>query len=177
VLDAREIPNQNIGTYWTWDVQGEVAFTFHAPDSYSFLNALFLDAVPNTFDTWRWLQFSPADLANPAISGSSANPDADEYDNATEFLLGRNPTVPDPASPLWLERQPDGITLHVLVAKAAGPEDVGVEFSANLIDWTTASLAHRIGEQSRGDQIEHLYRIPPPGQSTLFFRLKMRPPP
>lgn len=174
-LDARQAPNQNIGTYLTWDVQGEVAFTFPATNVNAFVNALFLDPVPNTFDTWQWLHFPPADLLNPAISGATANPDSDPYDNWTEFLLGRNPSAPDAPSPLWLARGTDGTTLHVLVSKAAGPGEVSVEYSSDLVSWTNTSPAHLIGERSRGDQIEQRYQVPPFNQSPLFFRLKLQP--
>ena len=153
------------------------AFKFIATNAIVFLNAIFLDPVPNTFDTWQWLHFSPADLPNSAFSGATANPDADPYNNWTEFLLGRNPSVLDAPSPLWLESGPDGMTLHVLRSKAAGPDGVRVEFSSDLIQWTTAAPAHLVAERNRGDQLEQLYRVPPAHGSALFYRLKFQPPP
>ena len=50
-----------------------------------------------TFSSWQAAQFTPAQLALPAISGATANPDADPFDNVSEYAFGLNPFAYSPA--------------------------------------------------------------------------------
>jgi hypothetical protein len=49
------------------------------------------------FDAWRFSHFSPTELANPAISGETADPDGDDLDNLIEYALGLPPESADPS--------------------------------------------------------------------------------
>jgi hypothetical protein len=53
------------------------------------------------FDAWRFARFTPEELADPAISGDSADPDADGLSNLLEYALGAGPgpPTPPPATP------------------------------------------------------------------------------
>ncbi len=51
------------------------------------------------FATWRAARFTPAQLADPAISGVTANPDRDGLVNLLEYFLGLDPLVSDDATP------------------------------------------------------------------------------
>ena len=44
-----------------------------------------------TFEDWRLLVFTPAQISNPSISGADADPDGDHLNNFAEFALGRDP--------------------------------------------------------------------------------------
>jgi BNR/Asp-box repeat len=53
------------------------------------------DAItPEPFVAWQQAQFTPAMLANPAVSGQDADPDGDGQDNAFEFAAGLSPLDP-----------------------------------------------------------------------------------
>jgi hypothetical protein len=46
------------------------------------------------FDAWRFANFTPPELANPSISGETADPDADQLANLLEYALGLAPKSP-----------------------------------------------------------------------------------
>lgn len=56
-------------------------------------------ATATVFDTqldvWRFQKFTPEELANPGISGPTANPDNDTTSNLGEFFAGSNPLAFD----------------------------------------------------------------------------------
>ncbi len=51
--------------------------------------------VRDPFITWQNSQFSSLQLANPQISGPSADPDGDGITNETEYLFGSSPLLSD----------------------------------------------------------------------------------
>jgi hypothetical protein len=52
-------------------------------------------APPSTYEAWVQLHFSPAQQVNPAVSGINADPDADGFNNLSEFGFATNPLVVD----------------------------------------------------------------------------------
>ena len=46
------------------------------------------------FDAWRFANFTSPELANPSISGETADPDADQLANLLEYALGLAPKSP-----------------------------------------------------------------------------------
>lgn len=54
--------------------------------------------VSTSFGAWQAANFTPVELANPAISGDLADPDGDGLNNLTEFGLSLLPRTPDAAS-------------------------------------------------------------------------------
>jgi hypothetical protein len=51
--------------------------------------------TPSSFDEWRIVYFTAAQLADPGISGPNADPEHDGTSNFWEFALGRSPIVTD----------------------------------------------------------------------------------
>ncbi len=51
------------------------------------------DARAITFTEWQESQFSPAEMASPAVSARSADPDNDGRTNLLEFALGTDPKM------------------------------------------------------------------------------------
>ena len=44
---------------------------------------------------WQFEKFTPAERANPKVSGDQADPDGDQYGNIWEFFMGLDPRAPD----------------------------------------------------------------------------------
>ena len=70
----------------------------------------------NSYEAFQARHFSSAELGDSKISGSTADPDADGFTNAAEFLAGTNPR--DKASLLRVE------VVHVARVPAVGPDFV-----------------------------------------------------
>jgi len=176
VLDAREISGQDTGTYLTWDIRGEVAVQITAPpETTSFLNGIFIDPTPDPYYDWQKNHFTLSEQANPSISGETANPDVDAYENWAEFLLAGNPLTQDTQPPLWLTRREGGLFLHVLVGKTADEDLVIVESSPDLKTWNVATGVAVIETHDQGDNREIVRRLPLDAGQTLFYRLRLVP--
>jgi large repetitive protein len=114
----------------------------------------FVSANPpaNTFENWRSGAFSPAELANDAISGWSADPDQDGLPNLTEAALGSSPK--SRATPAWALAITDndliGAQRRILLSTRAAeipPENIRLEIQASpsLAAATWITLASRSG--------------------------------
>lgn len=53
---------------------------------------------PENFAAWQTLYFSPAQIADPSVSGPPADPDGDGVANLLEFALNLDPTFTEPAT-------------------------------------------------------------------------------
>jgi hypothetical protein len=92
--------------------------------------------IPNDpLPIWNQLKFTPAELANPLISGSGADPDYDGLPNIIERIMGFDPKTKNFGQPSFL-RNPNGtLSLRFDVVKSASDIDPLVEFSPNLTHW------------------------------------------
>ncbi len=72
----------------------DTTYTLTADDGGSPLNATVTVRVFPTYEDWRELHFTPAELLDVEISGDTANPDGDIFDNHTEYLLQYDPRLP-----------------------------------------------------------------------------------
>ena len=96
--------------------------------------------APSTgFAQWRTEFFTPAELADPAISGDLADPDHDRLVNLMEYALHLDPTRPSSAGSPYLEKSPASLSL--IYTKVIGATDLiyAVEKSSDLIKWAPAS--------------------------------------
>ena len=87
-----------------------------------------------TFPEWQAATFSASDLANPARSSESADPDGDGCCNLLEYAFGNDPLAPDFARPA-LESGSDGFAL--ITPESLAPSDLllRLEVSADLAEW------------------------------------------
>lgn len=113
-----------------------------------------------SFDLWRLRYFVTDELANPAISGAAARPDADGVPNLLKYYLGLPGRTPAPAGSL-----PTGslITvsnqLHLAMTyshdKLANDVDCVAEVSTDLVNWFSGPAYSRVeaivdmGDQER----------------------------
>lgn len=91
------------------------------------------------FDAWRFANFTSTELGNSAVSGETADPDADQLANLIEYALALMPKSPN-SSPVI---QTDiGGYLALSVAKNTSATDItwGAEASDDLILWNPAVI-------------------------------------
>ncbi|MEY3894786.1 MAG: hypothetical protein RLZZ214_305 [Verrucomicrobiota bacterium] len=88
-----------------------------------------------TLATWKEDNFSPSDMADPAISGTLADSDGDGFANLIEYALGMNPKTAD--QPQLLQGQIiDGhLTLTYMRDRAPADITCTVEVSSDLETW------------------------------------------
>jgi hypothetical protein len=89
------------------------------------------------FDAWRMERFSPDELDNPAISGETADPDADQIANLIEYALGLAPKSPDILPVNRIDRDS---YLALSATKSPGATDItwSAECCAGLTSWDPA---------------------------------------
>ena len=75
--------------------------------------------TPDPFQDWRSAQFNAAQLGDTNISGPSADPDGDSFNNATEYVFGNLPLAKD-ASPLVMNTPSTDISLSFTAKSATG---------------------------------------------------------
>lgn len=100
--------------------------------------------TPDPFQTWRAAQFNATQLADPAISGPTADPDGDSFNNTTEYIFGTAPLTRE-SSPLALTLSGTNVSLTFNARAATGPGYAGktrhyaIDSSMSLASGTWAS--------------------------------------
>src|ERR1043166_170922 len=94
-----------------------------------------------TFDLWRAVHFSAAELSDTNISGATADPDHDGIENRLEYALGLNPNIPNTPTNGLPRASLDGGVFSFTYSrlKAASDLSLTVQTSADLKTWTTAA--------------------------------------
>jgi hypothetical protein len=90
-----------------------------------------------TFQTWRRLRFSPAELGNPSLTGAEADPDADGIPCLMEYALGLEPGQVD-GNPLGIVYTSSGSgSVRLSYRRLAVLSDVRFfwEASSDLREW------------------------------------------
>ena len=127
----------------------------------------------NTYATWALDQFTPTELANPAISGPNASPANDGLTNLIKYALGLPPKVPS-ITGITLTK-PAGTWLFTYT-RPANRADISysVEISPNLQSstWTSFGVTHQL--LTPGDP--QTWQATAPAGSTQFLRLKITQP-
>jgi hypothetical protein len=82
---------------------------------------------------WRWANFTPAELANPSISGDLADPDHDGLANLMEYALGLPPKDPTPVNRPYASVASGYLTLTYTRATSAIDVSLVVEQSNDLV--------------------------------------------
>ncbi len=73
-----------------------------------------------TFTTWQGSQFNSSQMADPAISGPTADPDGDGITNENEYILGLSPLNRDPSPAPAISPIARPFTLSFLAKSASG---------------------------------------------------------
>ena len=118
----------DVGTLYCWQLQ--IAY-----QPYSCCSGF---AVTDPFTTWENHYFTPAQLANPAVSGGNADPDHDGLSNTNEFLAGFNPTN-SAAYPhvIAIARQGGDMNVTYLGANGDSTWSPGIASRTNVLEFST----------------------------------------
>ncbi len=92
-------------------------------------------------DAWRTVNFSPAELTDPSISGDNADPDGDALPNLIEYALGLPPKSPS-LSPVPTIDAGGYLTLSVTKNPAATDITWGAQVTDDFTTWLSAVLTH-----------------------------------
>jgi len=132
--------------------------------------------IANLYATWSRDHFTPAELANPAISGPDASPANDGLTNLLKYALGLPPKTPSAAG-LSLAK-PSTAWLFTYTRPANRPDITYiVEISPDLTNgtWTTSGVSH--SRIATGDpETWQAGHTPGAAESRIFFRLNVRQP-
>ena len=149
-----------------------------APDPAA--NTVSLTLHARSRQAWLALRFSPAQLVDPAISGDTADPDADGLENLLEYALAADPLVADSAT-----RQPvaatatDGrLTLAYLHAADRPDLTYAVEWTNDLAAGPWQTGAGVVAETSRapvadGELVTVRAESAPADAPRQFLRLRV----
>jgi hypothetical protein len=91
------------------------------------------------FDAWRFAHFTPQQLADPAASGETADPDGDQLANLIEYALGSDPRTSNPSS-VAVSTDAGFLTLSAAKNEAATDVIWAAEISEDLSQWEAAAV-------------------------------------
>jgi hypothetical protein len=99
----------------------------------------------NTYEQWRQVYFTCAELSDPAVSGETCDPDGDRISNLMEYALGLNPRVAnDPGRPA--ARIENGF-LVLTCTRNKEAADVVLDVEAAILlagPWSAAGLTQQV---------------------------------
>jgi hypothetical protein len=132
-----------------------------------------------SYAAWQPWHFTPAELADHAISGDGADPDGDGLPNLVEYALGLDPKVRDSArrpsgAIQTVNGQPYlGLTFRRLLL--AHEVDYTVEVSSNLVNWlaTTQQVGSAILNADGFQTVTYRDTEPVFAQGARFMRLRI----
>jgi hypothetical protein len=127
------------------------------------------------YQSWRSAYFTTAELASPAISGDSADPNGDGVPNFMHYALGQNPKTTTSGRPLVLTSAAGVPVLEFRRPRnpvAAGVSHL-IETSQDLRSWVLANPS-TIGLRDDGDGYEtvDLQAVNPGAGDKVFYRLR-----
>jgi hypothetical protein len=113
-----------------------VALSLQASTNYSVTNpaSATVTIMDRPLNIWRRANFTAAELADPQISGDSADPDGDGLPNLVEYALGLPPKVAN-GNPLSAQIMGDNFTVTYSRSKAATDVAVTPQISTDLVNW------------------------------------------
>lgn len=129
-----------------------------------------------SYSEWANETFTAAELLDPAISGTDADPEHDGLPNFLEFFFHSNPKAPD-GSPTTLDITSGTPTLTFLRRNSASDSiDFEVQASSDLLSWQSASTDWTMATIDNGDGSETVILTrtdPVAAGETLFVRLQL----
>jgi len=127
------------------------------------------------FDVWKSLQFTPAQGADPAISGPAADPDADSHSNLGEFFAGSDPLTFDLGPTAELVEINGQLHLSIRRNPAAWPLNVTIDASDTPSGWEPLDPQPYMNVEHFGgwDFLTFAISQPGPGDTRRFWRARI----
>lgn len=132
--------------------------------------------VREPFETWRNSQFSSPQLANPLISGPTADPDGDGVGNDNEYLFGTPPLSQNPSSSPTLSVGGGQVSVNFTARSASGSGYFGktrfytLQSSSDLGSATWSDVANFKDLVGANQAVNF---SAPTGQTKQFYRLRV----
>ena len=124
------------------------------------------------FTVWRNLHFTPAELADPSISGPLADPTASGLGNLLRYALGLTPRTTTPLPPVRLTAAAGLLRLEFSRLKNAADLDYLPETAGNPGTWTSLTAAPVV-LRDNGDGTETVQVEAAMEGKTKFLRLRV----
>ncbi len=130
--------------------------------------------VTGNFASFQLTHFTVEELANPAISGPSADPDGDGLANLLEYALGLAPKTANASGLPEVAASAGEWTYTYTRPSDRADITYAVERSTDLTSWTTADVTHELvsTDAATGTQTWRA-RVPLATGANGFFRLKV----
>ncbi|MFP6876421.1 MAG: CotH kinase family protein, partial [Roseibacillus sp.] len=125
---------------------------------------------------WAALNFTPAELADPLVSGPEADPDEDGLNNLAECYFHGNPSTPDPSPGVIGEH--NGLLSLTFTRRtgASAHTDLQLYSSTDLVTWNADPLAEIATIVDNGDGSETVTLASsevPSTRERLFLRIQL----
>jgi len=153
--------------------QGSRSVTLAVADDFALVRDPAQSAVVNIedkpFDAWRFMAFSPAQLANPAISSETADPDGDQLANLIEYGLGYPPLSRNTPPAAMID---SNSYLFISGPRNPNATDItwGAQSSGTLETWSALTVTGTLTTFTATDT------IPSTAEARRFIRLRITRP-
>jgi hypothetical protein len=132
---------------------------------------------PGSYEQWRQSEFTAEELADPNISGDTADPNQNGLPNLLEYAMGLDSKVSDPAlmprlQIVTITNQPAAVFTYTISTTAIDAAVI-LEESTDLRSWSTA-VTQQISRTSSGGRDTLQVRLHPadPLLPQLYVRLR-----
>jgi hypothetical protein len=143
--------------------------------------------APENFSAWQKLYFTPAEIADPAVSGPLADPDGDDVGNLLEFALNLDPTFNERAlmaPSTGLRGLPivqletisgESLTMEFVRRTAGSGAELTyiTEFSTDLVTWQAVGTEAATSINSRWDRVKITDSVTTNDEVKRFVRLRV----
>ena len=127
------------------------------------------------YEAWRQETFSPAQLADPEVSGDDADPDGDGLSNFAEYAHGLRALGAD-ESPVRWDFSGGFVTATFRVRGDRGALRLVLQTSSDLRGWAVADSVALEGAGPFGELVSGFLRVPRSGAGPAFARLRIERP-
>lgn len=176
LLYAADLADFGGGVYFTWRMRGHVLAKITRVNSVNMaVNGFFFDSGVSGFEKWILGRWSEEELRDPQMQSEHADPDGDGIGNLMEYAMGLDPRVANPNNGLRPSLSGDTFTLSYQRDTSAVGVSLQLEFSDDLVNWTSQMRPQDSLRQFRaGDSAiaSAVFQTSTQGDALRFIRLR-----